>query len=83
VNDAALLLADPHINERGVIVEVDDPDLGSLPMPAPPARLSATPATLRRPAPRLGEHSREILAELGWSASRIDALIAAAHGEPR
>jgi formyl-CoA transferase len=77
VNDVALLLADPHIIERGVIVEVDDEETGALLMPAPPVRLSQTPATFRRPAPKLGEHSRDVLRELGWSDDRIDALVAA------
>lgn len=74
VNDVALLLANEHIIDRGVIVEVADADVGRLPVPAPPARLSQTPATLRRPAPRLGEHSREILQGIGWSDDRIARL---------
>lgn len=74
VNDVALLLANEHIIDRGVIVEVADADVGRLPVPAPPARLSQTPATLRRPAPRLGEHSREILQGIGWSDDRITRL---------
>lgn len=76
VNDVAMLLADPHIIERGVIVEVEDEDLGSMLMPAPAVRLSETPATFRRPAPKLGEHSRDVLRELGWSDDRIDDLVA-------
>jgi crotonobetainyl-CoA:carnitine CoA-transferase CaiB-like acyl-CoA transferase len=77
VNDVAMLLADPHIIERGVIVEVDDEETGTIPMPAPPVRLSETPATFRRPAPKLGEHSRDVLRGLGWSHDRIDGLVAA------
>jgi formyl-CoA transferase len=76
VNDVAMLLADPHIIERGVIVEVEDEETGAMLMPAPPARLSETPATFRRPAPKLGEHSRDVLRELGWSDDRIDGLVA-------
>jgi crotonobetainyl-CoA:carnitine CoA-transferase CaiB-like acyl-CoA transferase len=71
-----MLLADPHIIERGVIIEVEDEDLGAMLMPAPAVRLSETPATFRRPAPKLGEHSREVLRELGWSDDRIDELVA-------
>jgi crotonobetainyl-CoA:carnitine CoA-transferase CaiB-like acyl-CoA transferase len=76
VNDVAMLLADPHIIERGVIVEVDDEETGAILMPAPPVRLSETPATFRRPAPKLGEHSRDVLRKLGWSDDRIDGLVA-------
>jgi len=39
--------------------------MGSFPMHAVPARLSETPGTIRTPAPRLGQHTREILAEAG------------------
>ncbi|HVY50873.1 MAG TPA: CoA transferase, partial [Devosia sp.] len=60
--DAAL---DPHFAERAVIVEADDPDLGQLPMHNIVPRLSATPGVWRRPAPRLGEHTVEVLAEIG------------------
>ena len=75
VNDVDLLLKDRHILERGVLIEIDDEDVGAIPVPAPPARLSATPATLRYPAPRLGEHSREVLQSLGLADERIDHLV--------
>jgi len=44
-----------------VLVMVDDPELGPIPMHNVVPRLTATPGSLRRPAPRLGEHTREIL----------------------
>jgi crotonobetainyl-CoA:carnitine CoA-transferase CaiB-like acyl-CoA transferase len=45
-------------------------------MHAVPVRLSDTPGTIRTPAPRLGEHTREILAEAGLSDEDIDAALA-------
>jgi len=60
--DAAV---DPHFIERGVTVALDDADYGQLPMHNIVPRLSATPGVLRRPAPTLGQHNDEILAELG------------------
>ncbi len=69
------LAADPHVVATGALVEIDHPVAGRLRMPAPPIRLSATDATIRRPPPRLGEHGDEILAQLaGYDAARIAAL---------
>ena len=42
--------------------------------PACPVRLRDTPAAARRPAPRLGEHTREVLAEAGYSADQIEGM---------
>ena len=65
VYDAAGFETDPHIRGRGVLVEMKDAELGSLPMHDVVPRLSETPGALRRPAPALGEHEEEILAALG------------------
>ena len=56
---------DEHFHERGVIVEVADDDFGTLPMHNIVPRLSETPGVWRRPAPGIGEHTAEILAEFG------------------
>ena len=74
VFDSADLEADPHFRERGVLVEVEDEELGSLPLHAITPRLSETPGVWRRPAPGLGAHTAEILAEAGLSAAAIDAI---------
>ena len=58
------MLTDPHIKARGSIVEVDDADLGPIPMQAVAPRLSVTPGVVRWPGPALGEHDAEIKAEL-------------------
>jgi crotonobetainyl-CoA:carnitine CoA-transferase CaiB-like acyl-CoA transferase len=64
VCSVADLLEHPYVTGREAIVRMQDDDLGSLPMHNVIPRLSATPGGLRRPAPRLGEHTEEILAEL-------------------
>jgi crotonobetainyl-CoA:carnitine CoA-transferase CaiB-like acyl-CoA transferase len=64
VYDASGFEADPHVRGRGVLVEMEDAELGSIPMHAVVPRLSGTPGALRRPAPVLGEHDDEILAPL-------------------
>jgi crotonobetainyl-CoA:carnitine CoA-transferase CaiB-like acyl-CoA transferase len=65
--------ADPQTAARGMFPEVD----GFRPT-GPPVKFSETPGSVRRGAPRLGQHSREVLAEvLGLSDSEIDGLVAA------
>lgn len=68
---------DPQIKHRGSIAEIDDPDYGRMRMPLPAARFSATAATIRFRAPKMGEHTDEILRELGHSGDAIAALRAA------
>jgi crotonobetainyl-CoA:carnitine CoA-transferase CaiB-like acyl-CoA transferase len=64
VCSVADLLDHPYVLGREAIVEMEDADLGSLPMHNVVPRLSSTPGALRRPAPALGEHTAEILREL-------------------
>ncbi len=77
VHDAADLQQHPYIVERGILVEQPDDELGSIPVPAPPLRFAGTPATIRTPAPRLGEHTRELLSQAGYTHEQIDAMLAA------
>jgi crotonobetainyl-CoA:carnitine CoA-transferase CaiB-like acyl-CoA transferase len=65
---------DAHFREREILVEVEDPELGSIPMHNIVPRLSLTPGVWRRPAPKLGEHTDVILAEAGYDAEAIAAL---------
>jgi crotonobetainyl-CoA:carnitine CoA-transferase CaiB-like acyl-CoA transferase len=72
------LVKDPHIQQTQYIVEQSQYRGGSAKTVRPPLRLSETPPTIRRGAPALGEHSREVLTSiLGLSDSRIDALVKA------
>ena len=64
VCSVADLLNHPYTSGREALVELEDDDLGSLPMHNIIPRLSVTPGGFRRPAPRLGEHTDEILAEV-------------------
>lgn len=72
------LVQDPHIIDQGYIVEQPQLSGGAARTVRPPLKLSDTPTEIRRGAPALGEHSREILAEvLNYSPDQIDELILA------
>jgi crotonobetainyl-CoA:carnitine CoA-transferase CaiB-like acyl-CoA transferase len=66
VCSVADLMDHPYVLDRRAIVEVEDRELGSIPMPNIIPRFSATPGVFRRPAPAAGEHTEEILRELGF-----------------
>jgi crotonobetainyl-CoA:carnitine CoA-transferase CaiB-like acyl-CoA transferase len=68
------LLDDPHVQERGVIVEAPDDEAGSVLMHNIIPRLSETPGRLRTPAPDLGEHTEAILRSVGYDEAKLAAL---------
>ena len=68
------LVADPHVQEREVLVSMADRDIGSVLMQNIAPRLSGTPGTMRYPAPAPGEHSRAVLAEMAFHPDEIEAL---------
>ena len=77
LNNIQQVFDDPHIKSRGVQVAIPHPRAGSVPALANPARLAQTPPTYERPAPLLGEHTREILSSvLGLSDAEIKQLAA-------
>jgi crotonobetainyl-CoA:carnitine CoA-transferase CaiB-like acyl-CoA transferase len=71
INTIADLVDHPQVRARGALVESEHPTAGRIRLVGPPARLSETPGALRRPAPRLGEHTREILSGIGVDAAEI------------
>jgi crotonobetainyl-CoA:carnitine CoA-transferase CaiB-like acyl-CoA transferase len=68
--------ADPHVRERGMVATVDHPVAGRVETVGPPVKFSATPARVARAAPLLGQHTREVLAEYGFTAAEIAGLAA-------
>ncbi|WP_415840941.1 CaiB/BaiF CoA transferase family protein, partial [Nocardiopsis rhodophaea] len=74
VYDFADILDDPHLKARDAVVEVPDPDLGAVRMPGLPFRLSRTPGAIRSAGPGLGEHTGEVLAEIGITAHEVRQL---------
>ena len=65
------LAAHPHLAAVGMFPVSEHPTEGGLRQARPPTRFAATPASVRRHAPRLGEHTAEVLAELGYDEASI------------
>ncbi|MFN4087835.1 MAG: CaiB/BaiF CoA transferase family protein [Alphaproteobacteria bacterium] len=76
VYDIGQFMEDPHVQARGILVEAPDEEMGTVPMHMPVPRLSGTPATVRTPAPPLGQHTDEIYG-LVYDAERVATLTAA------
>jgi crotonobetainyl-CoA:carnitine CoA-transferase CaiB-like acyl-CoA transferase len=74
IYDIDQFLADPHVQARGIVVDLPDEELGTVPMHAVVPRLSTTPGHIRTPAPALGEHTAALLGEIGVGAAQLEAL---------
>jgi len=71
----AEMLAYPQVRAREMVVTTLHPSVGETEAIGCPIKFSSTPACVTRPAPRLGEHTREVLLEFGFDAAEIDALL--------
>lgn len=69
------IIGNEQVVARELIVEFDQPDVGRVRQPKPPARFSVNEASIGGPAPRVGEHSREVLRELGYDEKAINKMI--------
>jgi crotonobetainyl-CoA:carnitine CoA-transferase CaiB-like acyl-CoA transferase len=68
------MLTNPQVVANGIVVETEHPRAGRLRQARPAARFSETPATIRQGGPGLGQHTREVLTELGFSPADIETL---------
>jgi crotonobetainyl-CoA:carnitine CoA-transferase CaiB-like acyl-CoA transferase len=74
INTLAQALSDPHLLERGMILEIQHPALGMLKSLATPLHFSETPLVYHRHPPRLGEHTQEVLTEAGYDETVLARL---------
>jgi crotonobetainyl-CoA:carnitine CoA-transferase CaiB-like acyl-CoA transferase len=77
INTYVEALSDPHTLARDMIVDLVHPGAGPIKNLGVPVKLSDTPGVVDRPAPLLGQHTAEILAELGYDANGRTRLAAA------
>ena len=74
VNRIGDMLADPQVAAREMVIELEHPRAGTTRALGHPIKFSETPGSITRAAPVLGQHTREILAALGYSVAEIDQL---------
>jgi crotonobetainyl-CoA:carnitine CoA-transferase CaiB-like acyl-CoA transferase len=74
INDYAQVFADAQVQARGLVVEMAHPALGHVRTLGTPLKLSETPLDPRRRAPLLGEHTFDVLRELGYDDEEISRL---------
>jgi crotonobetainyl-CoA:carnitine CoA-transferase CaiB-like acyl-CoA transferase len=75
MNSLEDIVADPHLEAIGYLPTVDHPSEGRIRTLAVPSEWSESKPGYRRHAPRLGEHTREVLQEAGYSDAQIDAMV--------
>ncbi len=67
---------DPQVQHMGLITSYEHPVAGTVKVVAPAVRFGETPASITRPAPLVGQHTREILSQAGFDTEHIDKLLA-------
>jgi formyl-CoA transferase len=72
INDYEQVFADPHVRAREMVVETDHPTLGHIRTLGSPIKMSRTPVIVGRPAPLLGEHTAEVLREVGYDDAEME-----------
>jgi formyl-CoA transferase len=77
IYDISQIVEDPHVIAREILADYPDAEMGTFPMHHVVPRLLGTPGSVRMPAPRVGEHNRELLGEIGVDQAAYSRLVAA------
>jgi crotonobetainyl-CoA:carnitine CoA-transferase CaiB-like acyl-CoA transferase len=77
IYDISQIVEDPHVIAREILADYPDAEIGAFPMHHVVPRLTGTPGSIRTPAPRIGEHNRALLAEIGVDEPTYARLLAA------
>ncbi len=72
INDIEEMINDPQVRHRGLIAEIEHPTEGTLKQIAPTVKLSATPGAMTLPPPLLGQHTHDVLKEIGYDDDAIE-----------
>ena len=75
IYDISQIVADPHFIDREILAEYPDDEMQRLPMHHVVPRMDATPGSIRTPAPTLGQHNRQVLAEIGIRDEQYERLV--------
>ena len=70
----AQVFSDPQVLRQGMVVEVDHPTIGPIRLPGMPWQLRATPGSIRRAPPTLGQDTESLLAWLGFGPDDVAAM---------
>lgn len=70
------IVKNEQVVARGIITELDQPGVGRIRQPKPAAQFAVNQSAIKGPAPRIGEHSRDVLRELGYSDTEVEKMIA-------
>jgi len=75
VNTITEAFNDPQISAREMFIDLNQPDIGNIPLPGIVIKLSETPGSIETPAPSIGQHNREIYGDLlGFSEADIEKM---------
>lgn len=75
INNFDQVFSMPHVKEREMLVQMEHPTIGALPLVGSPLKMGGTPVSYRLPPPLMGQHTKDILREvLGYSEEKVSAL---------